>query len=356
MTMAVLLLLLVLTFLAGCMGAAGPEKQQQKQALEGLTVHYLNVGQADATLLEFNGYTLLIDAGDWNASDVITALDKRGIERIDVAIATHPDADHIGQLGKVLESFQVDEVWMSGNTSTSETFLRVLEGIEKSGAAYEEPTAGDQFEIGDLKIEVLHPAQLTGDANEDSLVLRMTYGDVRFLFTGDAGVKSEKAMIAAGAKLDADILHLGHHGSNTSTSTDFLRAVTPEVAIYSAGAGNSYGHPHAEVIASTENEGATVYGTDVNGTITVTTDGKTYEITTESEGLVTEGENRCLDLNVASTAELQQLDGIGESLAEAIIADRPFDKLEELTRVKGIGAGKLEAIHTQGLACLEGSR
>lgn len=353
MTMAVLLLLLIV--LAGCVGAAGPEKQQ-KQELEGLMVHYLDVGQADATLLEFDGYTLLIDAGDWNASDVITALDKRGIERIDVAIATHPDADHIGQLDKVLENFQVDEVWMSGNTSTSETFLRVLEGIEKSGAAYEEPAAGDQFEIGDLQIDVLHPAQLTGDANEDSLVLRMTYGDVRFLFTGDAGVRSEKALIAAGAELDADILHLGHHGSNTSTSTDFLRAVTPEIAIYSAGAGNSYGHPHAEVIASTENEGAVVYGTDVNGTITVTTDGKTYEVATESEGLVTEGENRCLDLNLASTAELQQLDGIGESLAEAIIAARPFDKLEELTRVKGIGAGKLEAIRTQGLACLEGSR
>lgn len=273
-----------------------------------------------------------------------------------MAIATHPDADHIGQLDRIIERFDVGEVWMSGNGSTSDTFIRVLEAIDAADIPYEEPAAGDAFDIGPLGIEVLHPDELTGDTNEESLVMRMTYGEVVFLFTGDAGVKSEREMLASGAELDADILHLGHHGSNTSSSTEFLRAVAPDIAVYSAGRGNSYGHPHAEVLAAAENEGAEVYGTDVNGTIIVKTDGKTVSLSTEQDGVAVEGENRCLDINRASTAELQQLDGIGESLAAAIIAERPFDSLDGLTKVSGIGDGKLKAIRAQGLACVEGTR
>ena len=161
-------------------------------------------------------------------------------------------------------------------------------------------------------------------------------------------------MIDSGTDHDAEILHLGHHGSNTSTSPAFLKAVTPKVAIYSAGADNSYGHPHAEVIAAAENAGAEVYGTDVNGTILVKTDGKSYRVETQQEGVPTEGENRCIDVNIASSAELKEISGIGDAYAQAIIDQRPFENLEELTEIKGIGQGKLEAIQEQGLACIGG--
>lgn len=326
----------------------------EETALEGLTVHYIDVGQGDSTLLEFDGFSMLIDAGNWNSKEAVDYLKQQEIKDIDIVVGTHPDADHIGQLAQVIGEFEVGEVWMSGNTSSSNTFLNVLQAIEASGSDYVEPRSGDVFDVGSMQIEVLYPDEITGSANEESVSLKMTYGDVRFVFTGDAGIKQEQEMIDSGMELDAEILHLGHHGSNTSTSPAFLEAVTPEVAIYSAGEDNSYGHPHAEVIAAVENAGAKVYGTDVNGTILVKTDGKSYNVEIQQEGVPTEGENRCIDLNVASSAELQEISGIGKTYAQAIIDQRPFESVEELLDIKGIGQGTLSAIQEQGLACVGG--
>lgn len=330
------------------------EPEAEEVVQDGLKVHYIDVGQGDSTLLEFDGFSMLIDAGNWNSTEAVDYLKQQGIKDIDIVIGTHPDADHIGQLAQVIGEFEVGEVWMSGNTSSSNTFLNILQAIEASGSDYVEPRSGDSFDVGSLQIDVLYPDEITGAANEESVSMKMTYGDVRFVFTGDAGVKQEQEMIDSGMDLDAEILHLGHHGSNTSTSPAFLEAVTPEVAIYSAGADNSYGHPHAEVIAAAENAGAEVYGTDVNGTILVETDGKSYNVKTQQEGVPTEGENRCIDLNVASSAELQEISGIGETYAQAIIDQRPFESVEELLDIKGIGNGTLDAIQEQGLACIGG--
>lgn len=352
-----LLAVVVLALLAAC--AEVPEKTKEERnpaeaALGGLTVHYIDVGQGDSTLLEFDGFSMLIDAGNWNSKEAVDYLKQQEIKDIDIVVGTHPDADHIGQLAQVIGEFEVGEVWMSGNTSSSNTFLSVLQAIEASGSEYVEPRSGDVFDVGSMQIEVLYPDELTGAANEESVSLKMTYGDVRFVFTGDAGIKQEQEMIDSGMDLDAEILHLGHHGSNTSTSPAFLEAVAPEVAIYSAGADNSYGHPHAEVIAAAENAGANVYGTDINGTILVETDGKSYNVEIQQEGVPTEGGNRCIDLNVASSAELQEISGIGKTYAQAIIDQRPFENVAELLDIKGIGQGTLRAIQEQGLACVGG--
>lgn len=334
---------------------SGLEKATGEEIIQGgLTVHYIDVGQGDSTLLEFDGFAMLIDAGNWNSTEAVDYLKQQGIQNIDIVIGTHPDADHIGQLAQVVGEFEVAEVWMSGNTSSSNTFLNALQAIEASGSDYVEPRSGDRFDVGSMEIEVLYPDEITGAANEESVSLRITYGDVRFVFTGDAGVKEEQEMIDSGMDLEAEILHLGHHGSNTSTSTAFLKAVAPKVAIYSAGADNSYGHPHAEVIAATENEGAEVFGTDVNGTILVQTDGKSYSVKTQQEGVPAEGANRCIDLNIASSAELQEITGVGEVYAQSIIDQRPFESVEELLDIKGIGQGTLDAIQKQDLACIGG--
>lgn len=354
-----LLAMLILLLIAGCTETEkNDEKNRQEkpaaEMAEGLTVHYIDVGQADSTLLEFEGHTILIDAGDWNSTDAVNYLKQQGISKIDIAIGTHPDSDHIGQLAQVVGEFDVSEVWMSGNTSTSNTFISTLQAIDASGADYYEPRSGEVFDVGSLQIEVLYPEEITGKANEESISLKMTYGDIRFIFTGDAGIKEEQNMIDSGMDLDAEILHLGHHGSNTSTSNAFLKAVSPEIAVYSAGAENSYGHPHAEVIGAAENAGAEVYGTDVNGTILVETDGETYRVDTEQEGVPVEGINRCVDINIASTAELQEITGIGPAYAEAIIRGRPFETLDELNDIKGIGPATVEGIKEQGLACIGG--
>ncbi|WP_211653023.1 MBL fold metallo-hydrolase [Planococcus alpniumensis] len=331
---------------------AEPEQGTAQEQPGGLAIHYIDVGQGSAAYLEWDGYSMLIDAGDWNASDVLMYLDKLEVEKIDIAVGTHPDADHIGQLARVIETYEVGEVWMSGNPSSSNTFIQTLEAVDEAGIPYEEPRRGDEYEIGLLEIEVLHPEELSGDTNGDSLSFRISYGETAFIFTGDADIQAEQEMAAGNLPLGADILLMGHHGSNTSTGLEFLQAVEPDVAIYSAGIDNPYGHPYAEVLASVENEGAEVYGTDVNGTIVVETDGQEYNVETEREGVAKEGSNRCVDINGASTAELSELTGIGEALAEAIIDERPFETLDDLTRVSGIGEGKLAGLKEQGLACV----
>jgi competence protein ComEC len=243
-----------------------------------LIAHYFDVGQGDATLLAGPDFTILIDAGRHDRSDVVPHLVTAGVQAIDLLVGTHPHADHIGQFPAVLGKFPVTEVWMSGNTHTTLTFERAIDAILASGAAYHEPRAGEVYQIGSARVEVVNPESLTGNLHQGSVSLRIIFGEVAFLFTGDAEAPTETAMIARGHPLHAQILQLGHHGSGTSSTLAFLQAVNPEVAIYSAGRNNSYGHPHDEVIDRLQSLGIAIYGTDVNGTIRVISDGATYRV------------------------------------------------------------------------------
>lgn len=279
-------------------------------------------------------------------------------------ILTHPHADHIGQAVNVLKSFKVDEVWMSGSEHTSITYEELIDTLLESDVNYNEPRAGERYKIGSLDIEVLHPDRLIGDFNEDSIAIRAIYGNVKFVFTGDAEKRGEETMVKSGRDLRADILHLGHHGSNTSSTEAFLKAVDPDVAIYSAGKDNPYGHPHQEVIQRLFDLKIKVYGTDVHGTIIVKTDGKTYDISTEKSGKIQipgkDDENEdsdappgCININTASFEELQLIVHIGPERAQQIIELRPFSSLDDLLRVDGIGPSRLQDIKEQGLACVK---
>jgi len=257
------------------------EPEQPLDALGEVRVYFFDVGQADATLFLGPDFTVLIDAGDYRRNDVVPHLVSVGVVEIDLFIGTHPHADHIGQFPQVLDGFSVGEVWMSGDLHTTRTFERAIDAILASDAAYHEPRAGEVFQFGTLLIEVLNPYQLTGDFHEGSVSVRMTYGEVTFVFTGDAETHTEQAMMDRGHNLEAQVLHLGHHGSRTSSSVRFLETVSPEVAIYSAGAGNSYGHPHDEVVSRLANMSIPLYGTDIHGTVVIVTDGVTYIVETE---------------------------------------------------------------------------
>src|SRR5699024_10646185 len=242
------------------------EKKASSTSLSDLEVHYIDAGQADATLFQYkdenNSYSILYDTGDWNKNDVINYLDAQNVSSIDLVVVSHPHADHIGQLAKVMNTYDVGEVWSSGGEGSSHTFQQAMEAVLASDADYDEPRAGDEMEIGPMDIEVLHPSSLTGDLNKDSISLRFTYGEVSFVFTGDAYKEDELAMMNRAETVEATILQLGHHGSNTSSDTKFIQAVDPDVAIYSASANNSYGHPHPEVISLIQNAGITLYGTN----------------------------------------------------------------------------------------------
>lgn len=246
-----------------------------------LTVHFIDVGQADAILFQGPDFTILVDAGRHDRDDVLPYLRSVGVEHLDLLVGTHPHADHIGQFPQVLQALPVTEVWLSGDQHTTRTFERALDAILASDAGYHEPRAGEVFDFGSLRVEVLHPERLTGELHDGSISLRIVYGEVAFVLTGDAETNAEMEMLARGHELSAQILKLGHHGSRTSTSAAFLAAVAPEVAIYSAALGNEYGHPHAEVLARLEAAGIPVYGTDQRGTIRVITDGQRYELAFE---------------------------------------------------------------------------
>lgn len=256
-----------------------------------LIIQFFDVGQADATLLQGPDFNILVDAGHWQQNDVVPYLNEHDVEELDLLLLTHPHADHIGQADEVLEEIDVQEVWMSGDSHTSATFERVVDAIEASDAGYHEPRAGEVFEISSLRIEVLHPEELTGDLHEGNIAVRMVFGEMRVMLTGDAEEREEDLMLERDLELDADIYQLGHHGSSTSSTSEFLEEMDPEVGVYSAAEDSQYGHPHDEVVERFDHMGIDLYGTGEHGTVTVEADADgEYEIETETDAsIVTPG-------------------------------------------------------------------
>lgn len=225
-------------------------------------VHFINVGQGDSILILAPGGTAALIDGGYEGMGLVEYLQAHGVKRITLMVATHPHADHIGGLVDVLHAMPVDEVVTNGSSYTTQVYERFLDAIALSKAKYTEVTRRDTLQLGELRFDVLRPAggATYSDINQSSIVLHLVYGSTSFLFTGDAGGQAEQEMLSSGDSLTSTILKVGHHGSHTSSSTTFLRAVHPEVAIYSAGKDNPYGHPHASVIENLRRAGAAVYG------------------------------------------------------------------------------------------------
>lgn len=346
------------------------DAKNDERILNELVVHYIDADQGDATLFQTDEYTILYDAGDWKNENVINYLHQLNINQLDLIIISHPHADHIGQLEKIINSFSVGEVWMTENVANTKVFQHAVQAIIDNEIDYYNPIAGETFDIGDIELTVLHPNNLTGGLNEDSLSVRFTYGDVSFIFTGDAYKQQEQMIIERGYSLEAQFLQLGHHGSNTSNDPSFIKAVNPAYAIYSAGQNNQYGHPHDEVVHYFQEKNITLLGTDVHGTIKVMTDGKEFQVETEKSGEITadtvendkkqkqseqlarSNRNDCIDINNASIDKIKNIIHIGDVRADELITKRPYHSLDELTKIKGIGESRLNDIKEQGLACI----
>jgi PGF-pre-PGF domain-containing protein len=253
-------------------------------AAENLTVHFIDVGQGDSILLEYGDREMLIDAGERSASDdVVNYLNSEGITSLDYVVATHPHADHIGGISDILKTFPVGQFLDSGYPHTSGTYEYMLETISRQNIPFKTVKRGDQIDFASgISVEVLNPGSsyFTDDLNQNSVVLKVTDGQVSFLLMGDAGIEAENAIMGDGYNVDADILKVGHHGSSTSSGEDFVSSVSPAVSVIEVGAGNEYGHPHEETLERLQKV-SKVYRTDIDGTITVTTDGSTYSVTTE---------------------------------------------------------------------------
>lgn len=252
-----------------------------------LEVHFLDVGQAESILIKAPGKTVLIDAGENNQGGlVLRYLKAQSVKRVDILIGTHPHSDHIGGMDDVVNGTLVGEVVLpeipEELVPATATYTDLLEAIEAAGLTITVAEPGLAFDLGGgARLTVLAPLAEYADLNNMSVVARLSYGDTSFLFTGDASAASEKAMLEEGAALKSDVLSVGHHGSNSATTEEFLQAASPRIAIISCGVDNTYGHPHREVIERLQEREVQILRTDRSGTIVIVSDGNRLGIQTD---------------------------------------------------------------------------
>lgn len=269
-------------------GDTPPATTPASTASGDLQVYYLDVGQGDSELIFLpDGTTLLIDSGDRSCINYITdALEDYGVEQIDILIASHPHADHIGCMATVVRNFDIDTIYMprtsDSMTPTTVSYEKLLEAIAKKNLKVKTGKAGiTAYHENGIRLEFLAPNSSDyNNLNNYSIVAKLTYQDTSFLFMGDAEQQSLKEMLRAGYDLHCDVLKLGHHGSSNAISKEFMNAVQPSYGIISCGAGNSYGHPHREALTLLQQFDVTTYRTDKDGTIQAVSDGKTIEFQT----------------------------------------------------------------------------
>lgn len=249
----------------------------------GLTIHFIDVGQADATVLLCDGEVMMIDGGNVADSSLIyTYLTKTlGLRYIDYMIATHPHEDHIGGLSAALNSCTVGMIFTPITEYDNNVYADLQKYADLQSTPMIVPAVGECFSFGSAEVQFLSPCREYADINDLSLVVRVDYGENSFLFAGDAGWETEHDMIESGLSLSADVLKVGHHGSDTASSYVFIREVMPEYAVISVGSDNPYGHPSEVVISRLQDAGTTVYRTDQCGTIICQSNGKDICFATE---------------------------------------------------------------------------
>ncbi|OQP16566.1 ComEC/Rec2 family competence protein [Geobacillus zalihae] len=246
-------------------------------APKNMYVHFINVGQGDSIYIKApNGEDILIDGGNKDGSDVVAYLKKQKVKDIEIMIATHPDADHIGGLDEVLKSFPVKSVYAPKVGSTTQAYKDFLIAVKNKKLTIKVAKADVVLPIKGVTAKFVGPVKSysTSDTNDWSAVLKVTYGKKSFLFTGDAETRAEADMVKAKKDLRADVLKVGHHGAKTSTSATLLKAAKPTYAVISVGK-NAYGHPTSEVLNRLKSYKVKVFRTDKQGTIIATTNGTT---------------------------------------------------------------------------------
>lgn len=238
------------------------------------SVHFIDVGQADAALVLCDGEAMLVDGGNVADSSLIYAyLHKLSVDHLDYIICTHPHEDHVGGLAGALNYAKVDHALSPVTDYDSKAFNNFVKYLDEQNVSITVPSAGDTFPLGSAMVEILGPVRTSTEQNNLSIVLRVVYGNTSFLFTGDAEREEEQDILDTGYALQSTVLKVGHHGSANSTTYPFLHEIMPEYAVISVGTGNSYGHPTEAALSRLRDADVTVFRTDLQGDVICASDG-----------------------------------------------------------------------------------
>jgi competence protein ComEC len=320
-------------------------------------IHFLDVGQGDAILIQGSMHNILIDGGD-ESSGITEYLTELAIDTLHWVVATHPHADHIAGVIDVFRKFPVVNVMDPGVIHTSQIYKTYQSLIDSAATTYIQGFSGWYHSFtDDFLMQVVHPDTLkTYDINNASLVMRFKMGETYALFTGDAEIPAEQAMLLSGQELRSQIIKIGHHGSKTSSHEDFILAVEPQTGFILCGRDNKYKFPHEETLEVFHKNNTTLFQTDIHGSLLITVNPLGYKIFAERQGFVKPVGSlpgAKININTADLTSLTRIIHIGEATAKSIIESRPFVSLEDLQRVRGIGSRKIEDIRQQGLASVE---
>ena len=240
-----------------------------------MEVHFIDVGQADSTLIKVDGHAMLIDCGaDDTGTKLQNYLVKHDVKKLDYLVLTHPDSDHIGGADVIITKFDIDKVFMSPFTKDNNWYADLLNALKYKGYSWSTPAVGGDYNLGDASFTVVAPNRIYDDPNNSSIALVIQYGDTRFLFTGDASEEAEADIVSNGLNISADVYKLGHHGSRTASTEAFLEKVNPKCVVISCATGNEYGHPHEEALQRIKKYAPEIYRTDEQGTIVAHSDGE----------------------------------------------------------------------------------
>lgn len=257
--------------------ATQPGDQTQESSFK---VHFIDVGQADAILVQCDGKNMLIDGGNAPDSNLMyTYLKKHNVTHLEYVIGTHAHEDHIGGIPGALQVATVDTVYCPSTTYTTKAFKNFAAAVAKRNKAITVPTVGTTFNLGSAVCTILAVNTDKKDMNNTSIVMRVVYGNTTFLFTGDAEREVEQKLLDSGVDLKADVLKVGHHGSNSSTTYPFLREVMPEYAVICVGTDNTYGHPTNDTLSRLRDAEVKTFRTDKQGDIICVSDGNTVTFT-----------------------------------------------------------------------------
>lgn len=306
-----------------------------------MTVHFLDVGQGLSILVQSEGQNLLYDGGPRSASSyVVSYLQEQNVSEIDYLISSHYDEDHVSGLIGCLNAFQVDNVIGADYIHDSSLYGSFMDAVAAHGLEVQHPAVGAEYTFGSGEFTILSPKEISKESNANSVAIKLTNGENSFVFTGDADFNCEADMVNSGLDLSCDVLSVGHHGSATSTSWDFLQAAVPEFAVISCGAGNMYGHPHEETMEKLSDMGIQVYRTDEQGTIVVSSDGNSLFWNMDPCNDYTSGDGK----SPAGESETQgfageQYDDQGESNdTDSIEADSAQNSQEEMVWISATGS------------------